>query len=215
MKIARMFDAKCSTEDLASAKYPLARLGIPSSSKGLTLPELLIASLLGVLMITIGLGVSQNALQTNYRLLTAQELRDNWNKIALLINSDIAESCSAIGSNSSLVLRVLPSAESSVNPCATSPDGKTVTYSLSGTTLSRTGPRVRSDGSLSSNSQNGQFLASNTQVIADNVSMFQVLSDGSSSFYPQYTLTLSQNGVSYSGSSSGYQASRSRIRSFD
>ena len=166
-------------------------------------------------MITIGLSVSQNALQTNYRLLTAQQLRDNWNKIALLLNADIAESCSAVGSNANLTLRVLPTPESSNNPCATSPNAQTIIYSWSGTTLSRSGPRVRSDGSLSSNSLNGQFLDSNTQVISSNVSLFEVLSNGSSSFYPQYRLTLSQNGVSYSGNSSGYQASRSRIRSFD
>lgn len=212
---AQLNGAKC-IKIIRHLSNKAARCPLRSTDLGLTLPELLVASLLGLFMIVIGLTVSQNALQTNYRLLTAQQLRDNWNKISLLLNADISESCSAVGSGSSLTLRVLPTPESASNLCSSSTTGSTITYSLTGSSFSRTGPRVRRDGSLSSGGTTGAFLASTTGTLSTDVSSFTVLPAGSSQYAPKYQLTLSKNGVTYSGNNSSSSfASRPRVRSFD
>lgn len=182
---------------------------------GLTLVEVLIAVAVGSVMILAGVTISQSTLGANLRLLTAQKLRDNWSKLSLLLNADIAEACSVVGTNGSLELRILAAPESASNLCSS---GTTVTYTLTGTTLTRDGPPARADGTLTAGNPPA-FLTSRTETIASNVSRFDASS--ATTFRPIFTLTLTEGDQQYSGDSNTdptlrhSPSSRTRVRSFD
>lgn len=193
--------------------------GSPIQSGGFTLPELLIASFLLSLFVASAASISSAILRSDVNLTQTIALRDNWNKIAQLINADIQEACSASVSGTTLTLRVLPSPESDTIPCSDS-TAATITYSRSGTSLQRSGPRVRSDGTLSFQgvSSSGAFLDPLSQVLSQDVSAFTPSLPSGSTFYPTFTLTLTRGGLSYSGGPNASSASpdgRTRVRSFN
>ena len=188
-----------------------SQIRLHHTSSGLTLVEVLIASVIGSFVVITGLAVSESTLKANLRILTAQGLRDNWSKLTLLLNADISESCSAEGTSNSLTLRVLASPESSSNQCISSnPSSRIITYVFSGSTLTRSGPPSRRDGSLS---LSGVFLPNTSEDISSSVGIFNAINTTKNR--PIYRLTLSDNGLEYSGDTTSTPSSMARVRSFD
>lgn len=188
-----------------------------TKNSGFTLPELLIAATLLALFVGIAASISTSILRGDLRLTQTIALRDNWNKISQLINADIQEACSASVASNVLTLRVLPTPETTSNTCAA--NATTITYRVVGTSLQRNGPRVRSDGTLSFQgvSSSGSFLSTADQVLSEDVSAFTPSIPTGSSFYPTFTLTMTRNGVSYSGATATNASpdGRTRVRSFN
>ena len=186
--------------------------GTPSQPNGFTLTELLVVSFLLALFVISAASISNAMLNSNLKLLQTIALRDNWKKIAQLINADIQEACSASVSSNILTLRVLATPETTANLCSGA-NASTITYQKSGSNLVRTGPMVKQDGTLSSG---GTFLPSATQTLTADVSAFTPSIASGSSFNPTFSLTLSRAGNSYSGSTTGSASadSRARVRAF-
>ncbi|MFN5119347.1 MAG: type II secretion system protein J [Cyanobacteriota bacterium] len=86
------------------------KLHSPRLHKGFTLAELLIASAIGVLLITAttSLAVSENL--SNHRIRQLQRLRSNWAKLTHLINIEVAE-----GSNNNVSAAILTSGITTAN----------------------------------------------------------------------------------------------------
>ena len=99
----------------------------PSKPNGFTLTELLVAAFLLALFVVSAASISNGMLNSNLKLLQTIALRDNWKKIAQLINADIQEACSASVSSNVLTLRVLAAPETTTILCSGA-NASTITY---------------------------------------------------------------------------------------
>lgn len=187
---------------------PRHRFPSPAANQGFTLVELLVALAIGSLVALAGVAASVQNIRTTTRMLTAQELRNNWSRLVLLINTDLNEACEVTAGANSLTLRVINPTDfdGNINPsCATATQ---IVYDLNGTNLRRTGPPVNRNGTLNFGGD-----ATTPQILASGVSAFGTSTNNS--FEPRYTLTLTRNGVTYSGDATETVGGRRRVRSFD
>lgn len=185
-----------------------------SRLNGFTLVELLVTTIVGSLLAFAGVSIYVQSLRASVRVIQAQQLRDQWARIALLMNADIAESCSATAAGSTLTLRVIPgfANQASIQPdaviaaCAAS--NNTIVYTAANGSLTRTGPAINANGTL-----NFANTATN-QVLADNATQFTPVAP--TLFTPSFQLTLSGPlGLIYSGDETDPdQVNRPRVRTY-
>lgn len=183
-----------------------------SPAKGFTLVELVVASAIGVVMVLAGVAASIGGYQSTARVINAQQLSDEWSRLTLLLNADIAESCQATVIGTTLTLRVINPTSlttlDSIDPDATGPicaAAPTITYALAGQNLSRTGPAVTRDGTLDFTTITGAL------VVSEAVTQFVPVA--ASNLAPSYQLTLSRAGANYSGDGANVE-SRPRTRTY-
>ena len=193
--------------------HPLRRPRRPST-QGFTLVELIVASAIGVVMVLAGVAASIQGYRTTARVINAQQLRDEWSRLTLLLNADIAEACQASVVGSTLTLRVINPTSlttlASIDPDAMGPictAAPTITYTLTGQNLTRTGPAVTRDGILDFATTTGAL------VVSDAVTQFAPDTVTAGNLAPSYQLTLSRDGASYSGDGTNVR-SRPRIRTY-
>ena len=169
--------------------------GKPHSS-GYTLTELMIAAVVGSVLMMGAVSMIVSHTRTAARSEALIRLQDAWSRIQFLLDQEIQEArgTPTISSCSSLSFDI-PN-DSNVL--------KTVTYSLSGTTLNRTGPRVLATGRLDND------VTDSNQVVMTGVTSFcptQITGE------IEYTMTLRDaTGVTYQNRSQPSGAhTRSRI----
>lgn len=164
--------------------------------RAFTLPELLIVSVVGGLLLVSAAQLILAHVRTTTKIEAKLRSQDVWARVQFLLEQEIQESCNSTG-GSELTLTLAPCGET------TSP---TITYSLDGTNLVRTGPKIDStDGSLLLND------SSSTDIVASNVSSFTPSSaDGQNVSYQLNILDPSGFSFSGEGKSSSAQI-RSRI----
>lgn len=177
-------------------------------NQGFTLVELLVALAIGSLVALAGVAASLQNIRTTTRMLSAQQLRDNWSRLALLINTDLNEACAVTAGANSLTLRVINPTDFAGNINPTCGTAAQIVYDLNGTNLRRTGPSVNRNGTLNFGGD-----TATPQVLAAGVGAFATSTNNS--FEPRYTLTLIRNGVTYSGDATETVGGRRRVRSFD
>jgi cell division protein FtsL len=183
-----------------------------SPAKGFTLVELVVASAIGVVMVLAGVAASIGGYRSTARVINAQQLRDEWSRLTLLLNADIAESCQATVAGTTLTLRVINPTSlttlAAIDPDATGPictAAPTITYALAGQNLARTGPAVTRDGTLNFGTITGAL------VVSDAVTQFNPVA--ATGLAPSYQLTLSRAGANYSGDGATIE-SRPRTRTY-
>lgn len=167
------------------------------AARGFTLPELLIVSVIGGILLVSAAELILAHVRTSTRIEGKLRAQDVWTRVQFLLEQEIQESACSNASGSTLTLTLPPCGE------ATSP---TITYSLQGTNLIRTGPTIDSaNGSLILNG------ATSTDTVASNVSAFSPsTADGRNVAYQLNILDPSGFSFSSEGKSSSAQA-RSRI----
>ncbi len=165
--------------------------------RAFTLPELLIVSVIGGILLVSAAQLILAHVGTTSRIEGKLRAQDVWTRVQFLLEQEIQESACSTASGSALILTLPPCDD------ATSP---TITYSLQGTNLIRTGPTIDSaNGSLILNG------SSSTDTVASNVSAFNPSSaDGRNVAYQLNILDPSGFSFSGEGKSSSAQAS-SRI----
>ncbi len=115
-----------------------------AAADGFTLVELLVASAIGLVLTIGGVAMYFGNLRATTTLVTGQTLRDNWARVNLFINADISEACNAAVVDGALVLTLDPTP---ADPCG-NPGNVTITYSVTGDSLVRTGPPIDANGVL-------------------------------------------------------------------
>lgn len=162
-----------------------------------TLPELLIVSVIGSVLLVGAAQLILAHVRTTTRIEGKLRSQDVWSRIQFLLEQEIQESACSSAEGSQLTLTLPPCGE---------PTSPTITYSLKGTNLIRTGPTIDSaDGSLILNG------LSSTDIVAGNVSSFFPSStDGRNVSYQLNILDPSGFSFSSEGKSSSEQT-RSRI----
>jgi prepilin-type N-terminal cleavage/methylation domain-containing protein len=170
--------------------------GQPASA-AFTLPELLIVSVIGGILLVSAAQLILAHVRTTTRIEGKLRAQDVWTRVQFLLEQEIQESACSTASGSTLILTLPPCGE------ATSP---TITYNLQGTNLIRTGPTI--------DSANGALIldgSSSTDTVASNVSSFAPSSaDGRNVAYQLNILDPSGFSFSSAGKSSSAQT-RSRI----
>jgi len=168
---------------------------LPSKSSGYSLIELLIVVVVGGVLMTGAIYMMIAHMTTSSRSEAINRLQDSWSRIQFLMDQEIQE---AIGtptarSCSSLTLTV---------PAETGGQD-TITYSLSGTDLSRTGPSVDASGRLTPGTSSTDLLMSNVTSFCPSINAGEV----------NYTMALRDpTGVIYQNQSQPSGArSRSRV----
>jgi prepilin-type N-terminal cleavage/methylation domain-containing protein len=190
---------------------PLQQHRSPSGAAGFTLVELIVASAIGVLVALAGVAASVQNLRTTTGMVTAQQLRDNWSKLALLINTDISEACGATAAGTTLTLRVIaPANITANNNPACDNNAVQIQYTLVGDVLQRSGPLVDVNGTLNFNAVAPPNAPQN---LISGVTQFTPSIN--SGFEPRYTLQLSGGGKTYAGAGATTVGGRARVRSFD
>jgi prepilin-type N-terminal cleavage/methylation domain-containing protein len=164
--------------------------------RAFTLPELLIVSVVGGLLLVSTAQLILAHVRTTTKIEAKLRSQDVWARVQFLLEQEIQESCSSTGGRE-LTLTLPPCGE------ITAP---TITYSLDGTDLVRTGPKIDStDGSLL------LYDSFSTDIVASNVSSFTPSSaDGQNVSYQLNILDPSGFSFSGEGKSSSAQI-RSRI----
>lgn len=170
------------------------------ASRGFTLVELLAASAIGLVMTLAGLAMYLGNLQATTALLRGQSLRDNWGRVNLFINADIAEACQAANNGGKLVLTLNNNPGSACGGA----DSVNVTYRLTGGTLTRTGPPIGIDGGL--------VAGTETSELIDGVSIFDP--SCTEALRACYRLSLSQGGSTYTGNGGAAIEGRARVRQY-
>ena len=195
--------------------FPLHRLlgrsRRPAAGRGLSLVEVLVASLVGGLMVTMATQLFLSNLRASVASLAAQELRDDWSQLTLFLNADISEACSAQTQGSTLVLRLMDPAAPSLQVTACQ-NATTITYTLADGVLSRSGPPVGRDGRLDFNAD-----PVNAVPLLHGVAAFNLA--GSEPLAPHYQITLQRvmpwgSTVQYTGQGAAV-VGRTRVRSYD
>ena len=165
-------------------------------SLGYTLTELMIAAVVGSVLMMGAVSMIVSHTRTAARSEALIRLQDAWSRVQFLLDQEIQEArgTPTIASCSSLSFDV-PN-DSNVL--------KTITYSLSGTTLNRTGPRVLATGRLDND------VTDSNQVVMTGVTSFCPTQDTGEI---NYTMTLRDaTGVTYQNRSQPSGAhTRSRI----
>ena len=177
---------------------------------GFSLAELLVGVVIGSVLV-IGAGqLLANHIQTSARLEGLLRSQEKWSRIQRIIDQDIQEAHCIVTSGGSLVLKLPVSYSGSdgslLNACGSS----AITYTLSNTTLQRSGPAISAiDGSLDESN-----MTSNVTV-ATNVTEFSVDSVSSSlesSPTVSYTFNvLDPSGYSFKSSKTSSARARTRI----
>jgi len=123
-----------------------------ASASGFSLPEVLIVSVIGSLMLLSAVGLIASHTRTSSRMEAKMRTHDTWARIQFLLDQEIQESACISASNSSTLVLSLP-------PC--SAPQATITYTQSGTNLLRTGPAIdNNDGSLILNTTSTDIVTS-------------------------------------------------------
>jgi prepilin-type N-terminal cleavage/methylation domain-containing protein len=174
---------------------------VAPATSGFTLVELLAASAIGLLMTLAGLTIYITNLQATTAVLRGQNLRDNWSRVNLFINADIAEACLAANSGGSLVLTL---DNTPGDACGTG--SVTVTYSLADGILTRTGPPILATGAV-----DGAGAAA-PQNLIEGVTVFNPAC--TTALRACYTLTLTQGGSTYTGNGGAAIEGRARVRQY-
>jgi prepilin-type N-terminal cleavage/methylation domain-containing protein len=172
-------------------------------SSGFTLVELLAASAIGLMMTLAGLAMYMGNLQANTALLRSQNLRDNWSRVNLFINSDIAEASQAAIFGGSLVLTLDKTPD---DDCGTG--SVTVTYSLADGTLTRTGPPILPTGEVN---RCGAAAAEN---LIEGVTAFDPDPTCTTALRACYKLTLTKGGSTYTGNGGANIEGHARVRQY-
>lgn len=148
----------------------------PPKHSGLSLAELLVAIFIGAMIFIAASQLLVTHIRTNSRMEAMMRLRDNWGRLQFLLEQEIQESRGAATSSGSLSLTIPnPSIPSSTT---------SITYTLTGNALTRTGPPINSDGSLNFT------LSSNTETILRGITGFTVSIGSDSSQTVIYTADL-------------------------
>ena len=167
-----------------------------NATSGYTLTELMIAAVIGSVLMMGAVSMIVSHTRTAARSEALIRLQEAWSRVQFLLDQEIQEArgTPTIASCSSLSFEV-PN-DSNVL--------KTITYSLSGTTLSRTGPRVLATGRLDND------LTDSNQVVMTGVTSFCPTQNTGEI---NYTMTLRDaTGVTYQNRSQPSGAhTRSRI----
>ncbi len=197
-----------------SNSFPLIRSVQPASHNhpvdGFSLVELLVAGAVGLVMTLAGVSLWFGNLRATNTLIAGQALRDNWARVNLFINADISESCAAQVVSGNLVLTIKDPALIPADLLATNcndPDNTvTVTYSLSGTTLQRTGPPITNTGELNT------AVDATTENLVDGANFNPGCT---TQFQPCYTFSLTAGNSTYANMVTGNTlAGRSRSREY-
>lgn len=166
---------------------------------GFSLPELLVVSVVGSLILLGAVEIIASHTRTSTRMEAKIRTHDVWTRIQFLLDQEIQEAACTSATNASTLVLSLP-------PCSAPQD--TITYTLSGSNLLRTGPTVNTaDGSLIFNTTSTDVITSNLTPLNG----FSVKTPDSRS--AEYTLSITDpTGFSFTnqGKSSAGQT-RSRI----
>ena len=108
-----------------------------------TLPELLIVSVIGGILVVSAAQLILAHVRTTTRIEGKLRAQDVWARVQFLLEQEIQESACSTASGSELIL-TLPPCDDAASP--------TITYSLQGTNLIRTGPTIDS-----ANGSTGRF----------------------------------------------------------
>jgi len=169
----------------------------PAASQGFSLSEVLIAVVVGSVLMSGAVSMLISHIGTTARFEALIRLQDGWSRVQFLLDQEIQE---AIGTPTTVSCTSL-----SLEIPDSSGGSDTVTYALSGTTLSRNGPQVSADdGTIVEGSEPSD------QVVMTGVTSFCPTSDSGE---VDYTLALSDpTGVVYQNRSQPSGAhTRSRI----
>ncbi|WP_216903392.1 prepilin-type N-terminal cleavage/methylation domain-containing protein [Synechococcus sp. CCY 9618] len=168
---------------------------LTSISGGFTIVELIVVSAIGAVILFAATTSLIPQIRTSTNQLIIRSLNDEWGMINFFLDSEISEASCASSSGSTLSLF-------STFDCSGT---ALITYSLAGSTLSRTGPPINDNGSLGTGSV--------TSVLSENVTAFtpNTSTAPASSRQPFYTVTLSSSGLEYTGLAS---SARMRLSEF-
>lgn len=161
------------------------------TSDGLTLVELLIGLVIISILIIAGVSLVISSLRIGSRVEAFLRLQSKWSLLQYLLNNEIQESIAANAGSGSISLSI---------PYGDPPSCTTlVTYSLSGSTITRFGPGVNTNGSLVLPSCTTASVTATTQTLLTSVTSFSTSLDTSSSQRVSYSLSFSDpSGVQYS-----------------
>ena len=162
-----------------------------NATNGLTLVELLIGLVIISIVMIAGVSLVLSSLRTGSRIETFLRLQSKWSLFQYLLNNEIQESISASTGNGTISLSI---------PYGDPPSCTTlVSYSLSGGTISRSGPDVNADGSLAiPSSSTCTSVTATTQALLTSVTTFTTSIDTSSSQRVSYSLSFNDpTGVSF------------------
>lgn len=109
-------------------------------ANGFSLAELLVAIAVGSIVFLAAAQILISHIRTNARMEAMMRLQDHWSRLQFFLNQEVQEARGASASGSSLFLTI----PNSDNPAQT----QTITYALSGDTLTREGPAIASNGAL-------------------------------------------------------------------
>ena len=170
-----------------------------SRQAGFTLVELLATAVLGGILLVGAAELILSHVRFSARTEAMMRAQDVWTRIQFLMDQEIQEaSCLSSTSSSSITL--------SLPPCGTG--ARTITYSLSGSNLIRTGPGINvADGSLDLST-----ATNSTATVARNISSFSasINSDGTEAV--TYSLNISDpSGFQFSQAKTTGARTRSRI----
>lgn len=183
---------------------PLRRFLSPRArpTHGFTLVELLAASAIGLVMTLAGLAMYLGNLQATTSMLRGQSLRDNWSRVNLFINADIAEACQAANNSGNLVLTL----DNTPADACGGTGSVTVTYSLASGILSRDGPPIQA---------NGEVLGTGTATTTGLINGVTVFNPScTTALRACYQLTLTQGGSTYTGNGGANIEGRTRVRQY-
>ena len=172
-----------------------------AAADGFSLVELLVASAIGLVLTIGGVAMYFGNLRATTTLVTGQTLRDNWARVNLFINADISEACNAAVVGGALVLTLDPTP---ADPCG-DPGNVTITYSLTGDSLVRTGPPIDDNGVLNLGA------TAISQALINGVAFDPSCT---AALEPCYQLTLSQGTSTYSDTGGAAIEGRARVREY-
>lgn len=187
-------------------KVKMYNLRARSSEHGFSLAELLIVVVIGGVLMTGAATMIISHMRSSARSEAIMRLQESWSRVQFLLDQEIQEASGSPSSTtcSSLTLTV-------PNPDV-SGSNLTITYSLVGTELRRTGPPVNSDGTLNGKLDNDGRTPSSTEIVMTRVSSFCPTSSGGD---VDYTLGLTDvTGVTYQNQSE-VSGARTRSRIID
>ena len=166
---------------------------------GFSLVELLIGLVILSVVMLAGVSLVLSSLRTGSRVEAFLRLQSKWSLLQYLLNNEIQESIAVTTGTNAISLSI---------PYGDPPSCSTiVSYSLSSSTISRYGPNVNSDGSLSLPTS-CTTVSATTQSLLTSVTAFSSSVDTSSSQRVIYSLSFSDpTGIVFSNKSTSSMGS--------